>query len=341
MADEEESIVIKKIKKGGHGHHGGAWKVAYADFVTAMMAFFLLLWLLSSTSDAQKAGIADYFTPTIGLKDAMGVGVRGGRTATVDGTKNDDKSPPGIVIGAPPKGQVPQAPVEEKAVVEAEEEQRLFEDAKKEIKQAMESDPNFREFQDMIMFEQSPEGLKITLRDTDTFAMFEKGKAVLTSKGEKLLRMITSVIRKLPNRVGVTGHTSLDSTNLVKNPTQYSAWELSADRANAARRFMLVAKMEPNRMGRVVGRADQELLTPETPDAPTNRRIEILMLKGSHVKVPKDFETAPRELLNSKGAPEMVEILEENKKANAEKLAPSPAPKTAPAAPAKPEAAQH
>ncbi len=314
MADEGSTIIIKKIKKGGHGAHGGAWKVAYADFVTAMMAFFLLLWLLASTSDAQKAGIADYFTPTVGLKDQMGIGVKGGHSANVDGRKATDKSPPGVMIGAPPVGATPQAPQDEKALIDEAQEAQLFEKAQKEIQQALESDPNFREFQDQILFEQTPEGMKITLRDSDKISMFEADKAILTIQGEKLIRLLTGVVRKLPNRIGITGHTGPDNRQSA-NPTHYSTWELSADRANAARRFMLVANLENNRIGRVMGRADQELLLPKTPDAAGNRRIEILMLKGSHVKMPEGFESAPRQLMSTKPAEEVVDVITQEKSA--------------------------
>lgn len=111
MADSKtQPIIIKKIKKGGGGHHGGAWKVAYADFVTAMMAFFLLLWLLSSTSEEQKQGIAEFFTPTIGLKDAKGIGVKGGKAKTVDGSSQNDKTPSGLVVGRTASGPIIQVP---------------------------------------------------------------------------------------------------------------------------------------------------------------------------------------------------------------------------------------
>ena len=100
----DDQIIIKKIKKGGHGHHGGAWKVAYADFVTAMMAFFLLMWLLASTSEEQRLGIAEYFTPTYGLKDQKGVGTEGGRSPSIEGQSNTNLTDPGIVVGRVPQG---------------------------------------------------------------------------------------------------------------------------------------------------------------------------------------------------------------------------------------------
>src|SRR5471032_1156415 len=110
MADgKEASIIIKKVKKGGHGgHHGGAWKVAYADFVTAMMAFFLLLWLLQATTQSQKEGIAEYFTPTTGVRGAAGIGFKGGKTRTPEGVKANESSPPSILVGRMPQGSIAQ-----------------------------------------------------------------------------------------------------------------------------------------------------------------------------------------------------------------------------------------
>src|SRR5271156_4613491 len=137
-ADKKEaSIIIKKIKKGGHGHHGGAWKVAYADFVTAMMAFFLLLWLLQATAQSQKEGIAEYFTPTIGIRDSAGIGFKGGKTSYDEGRKVAEKSPPGIIVGRMPQGPTAQKQ-EKQSPVEAESDAYLFEKAEKNIKQAIE-----------------------------------------------------------------------------------------------------------------------------------------------------------------------------------------------------------
>ena len=169
--DKEASIIIKKIKKGGHGgHHGGAWKVAYADFVTAMMAFFLLLWLLQATAQSQKEGIAEYFTPTIGLRDAAGIGFKGGKTSYDEGQKVAEKSPPGIIVGRLPQGPTAQKQ-EKQSPVEAESEAYLFEKGEKDIKKAIEEDPNFHDFKDNVIVEQTPEGLKIELIDDDKLPM--------------------------------------------------------------------------------------------------------------------------------------------------------------------------
>ena len=151
MAVTEEAkrpIIIKKIKKGGHAHHGGAWKVAYADFVTAMMAFFLMLWLLSSVDKNKLEGLAEYFTPTVGIKDSMGIGFDGGATANKDGNKKHDESPPGIVVGIQQQGPIPDE--QKEAMIESDKDAKLFEKAEEEMKRAFESDPNLRDLTENI-----------------------------------------------------------------------------------------------------------------------------------------------------------------------------------------------
>ena len=296
MSDKKEaSIIIKKVKKGGHGgHHGGAWKVAYADFVTAMMAFFLLLWLLQATAQSQKEGIAEYFTPTYGLRDAAGIGFKGGKTSYDEGRKVAEKSPPGILIGRMPQGPTAQKQ-EKQAPVESESDTNLFDKAEKSVKQAIEEDPNFRDFKDNIIVEQSPEGLKIEIIDDDKFPMFEQKSTQLTQAGEKILRKMVQVIQLMPNRVSITGHT--EATNYVEDGSVYTNWELTTDRANAARRFLLVANLEPGRIAKISGRADQELLDPKFPTSARNRRVTLILLRASYLKILEESTPAPQNML--------------------------------------------
>ncbi|HEU5047523.1 MAG TPA: flagellar motor protein MotB [Rickettsiales bacterium] len=296
MADNKEaSIIIKKVKKGGHGgHHGGAWKVAYADFVTAMMAFFLLLWLLQATAQSQKEGIAEYFTPTIGIRDAAGIGFKGGKTSYDEGRKVAERSPPGIIVGKMPQGPTSQK-MDKQAPVESTKDAYLFDKAEKNIKQAMEEDPNFRDFKDNVIVEQSPEGLKIELIDDDKLPMFEPGGAQLTQAGEKILREMSKIIMQMPNQISITGHT--EATNYMENYGAYTNWELTADRANAARRFLMTTNMEPGRVAKVVGRADQELLDPKHPTSPRNRRTTIVLLRAAYLKTLDEQTPAPPDML--------------------------------------------
>ncbi|MAR55989.1 MAG: hypothetical protein CMM93_02295, partial [Rickettsiales bacterium] len=190
--DEKRPIIIKKIKKGGHGHHGGAWKVAYADFVTAMMAFFLLLWLLSSVEESKLEGLAEYFTPTIGVKDSMGIGFEGGITVNEDGTKKSDRSPPGVIVGSKQQG-VDSEEVKD-TMIESDKDQNLFEQAEEAIKRAFESDPNLRDFTENIVMEQTPEGLKIELVDTGKHPMFIPGSTQLSEFGRRILTRMVPII---------------------------------------------------------------------------------------------------------------------------------------------------
>jgi chemotaxis protein MotB len=292
---KEASIIIKKVKKGGHGgHHGGAWKVAYADFVTAMMAFFLLLWLLQATAQSQKEGIAEYFTPTIGVRDAAGIGFKGGKTSYDEGRKVAEKSPPGIIVGSMPQGPVAK-PQDKKSPVESEGDSNLFEKGEKNIKQAIEEDPNFRDFKDNVIVEQNPEGLKIQIIDDDKMPMFEQKATQLTQAGEKILKKMSQVIKQMPNRIAITGHT--EATNYIDTTMTYTNWELTADRANSARRFLMGTNLEPSRIAKVTGRADQELLDAKAPTSPRNRRIEIILLRASYLETISEELPAPRNML--------------------------------------------
>ena len=283
--DEKRPIIIKKIKKGGGGHHGGAWKVAYADFVTAMMAFFLILWLIATASQVTKQGLADYFTPTTGIRGQMGIGFEGGQTVSeTEGIKKLDSAPPNLVVGATPSGVIPEDP-NKISYTEAEAESALFEKAKTSAEKAMQSDPEIKNYQENIFLEQTPEGLKIELMDSDKTALFVSGRSELTPAGQMLIARMVPIIKQLPNYMTITGHT--DASPLDNNNASYTNWELSGDRANAARRFFTKSGVEPERPKRVIGMADREPLDKEDPRNPKNRRITIIMLKGSHIALPE------------------------------------------------------
>lgn len=295
MAGKDDStIIIKKIKKGGDGHHGGAWKVAYADFVTAMMAFFLLLWLLASTSESQKEGIAEYFTPTVGLRDSMGIGFEGGESPNQEGIKKDDSSPLSIVQNASPKGQSPEK--DKQTLIEADQESQLFEQAREELKKAFEEDPSLRAFKDQIIVEQTPEGLKIDVQDSDKKPMFISGSAQMSDFGKLVMEKLANIIEKMPNYISVTGHT--DAEKLAARNGTYTNWELSADRANSARRELVRTGMEDERVGKVQGLAATDLLLPEEPMSERNRRITIILLRGSYFGPSSYLKNRPESLLS-------------------------------------------
>jgi len=301
MADQQ-SIIIKKVKKGGHGaHHGGAWKIAYADFVTAMMAFFLLLWLLNAVSQEQLEGIADYFAPTVSSTSQSGSGqILGGTTVAVDGSLQDTLSRPSVTMDLPPPkagsgGEAMQdAPVQ--AEVDAEEakkkaEQDQFDKAQQELQNAMETLPEFQQLAQSLMVDNTPEGLRIQIVDQDGLAMFPSGRATMYDHTEKVLSLVITVINKMPQMIAISGHT--DAVPMGGGDQAYTNWELSADRANSARRFLLDNGVPEDRLSRVVGKAATEPLLADDPTNARNRRLSIIMLRGTGAQDATDAKKMP------------------------------------------------
>jgi chemotaxis protein MotB len=304
----EQPIIVKKIKKVAGGHHGGAWKVAYADFVTAMMAFFLLLWLLSATTTAQKMGLAEYFTPTIGIKDSMGIGVKGGLHSSEAGKSKNDLTAVGLVVGQVKQGDIAAAPNPTKGesdpdaeatsknekVAENTEDSEQMQSTAQDIKQALDKEEELQEYKNNVLVQESAEGLKIDMIDDAKKPMFVPGGAALTEAGKKILDSMARMVTKTPNNIAIKGHT--DSPSSTQNP-QYTIWELSADRANSARRMLSTTQLEPERVVKVEALADKELLVPSEPNSPRNRRITIIILRGSYFRDPKTMPTT-RSLLS-------------------------------------------
>ncbi len=312
MADNNPTIVVKKIVKGGHGHHGGAWKVAYADFVTAMMAFFLLLWLLNATTDEQKLGISNYFSPeAVSTGQSGSGGLFGGTTLSVEGalTANGGPSVGATVVPMPPSpppsseadsdgtdaGEADADPSEE-ALEEflAEREQEQFEAVEAALRQAITSSPELLELQESLIIEQTPEGLRIQLIDQERVSMFASGSAEPNENTRRLTHMVTKVVSQLPNKLSISGHT--DSVP-YHSATGYTNWELSADRANAARRLLLGSGLDDQRIALVQGRADTDHLFPDEPKSPRNRRISIVLLRenlGAAQSKPRAGPLPPR-----------------------------------------------
>ena len=265
MDDKKQPIVVKKIKKGGHGHHGGAWKVAYADFVTAMMAFFLLMWLLGSTTQEQRVGISDYF------ENPSAVQGPGGASTSMIKLGGAMEVPKGE--GEPLKQQAAQ-PSEQ--VAESMEDKARLDKLMQELKQQIESSPTLKDFKDQLLLDITSEGLRIQIVDKENRPMFDLGGTQLKSYTRVILDEITKTINQVPNHVSITGHT--DATPYSRDRRDYSNWELSADRANAARREMESAGMPGKKFGRVVGLADSVMFDKNDPYNPVNRRISIVVL---------------------------------------------------------------
>lgn len=301
MADQKP-IIIKKVKKGGHGgHHGGAWKIAYADFVTAMMAFFLLLWLLNAVSQEQLEGIADYFAPTVTSTSQSGSGqILGGTTVAVDGSLEDTLSRPSVTMDLPPPkaGSGGEAMQDEpvQAEVDAEEakkkaEQEQFDKAQQELQDAMETLPEFQQLAQSLMVENTPEGLRIQIVDQDGLAMFPSGRATMFEHTERVLGLVVTVINKMPQKISISGHT--DAVPMGGGDQAYTNWELSADRANAARRYLLDAGVPEDRLAQVVGKAATEPLLPDDPTNARNRRLSIILLRGTGEQEPPATRDGP------------------------------------------------
>lgn len=293
MAEKDEKklapIIIKKIKKGGHGHHGGAWKVAYADFVTAMMAFFLLLWLLSSAPQETLKGISDYFTPTLGVKDGQGIGFDGGTNPEDTGTSKASSTPsPSVIFGSTRTGPVIKN--EDENIEDEEAEQQRLIKVEDQIKENLSKSAELRDYKDNIKIDMTPEGLRIQIIDTAKRPMFKAGSTVMEEHLKIILKGITQYIKSVPNYSSITGHTDSD----WGGEADYGNWEISTGRANVSRRFMIENAFPKERVAWVVGKADREPLVPEEPNDPSNRRISIMLLKRT--ALPKHLQTTPEKL---------------------------------------------
>ncbi|GEM_PF-909272 len=246
------TIVIRRKKKGGHGDaHGGSWKIAYADFVTAMMAFFLLMWLLSSTNQGDLQGIADYFNRPLKALFTQGPGV----TATT----------------------APQTEKEDDQARRKDEEDQL-QSLKTKLDTLIEQSPKLKAFKNQIKIDITSEGLRIQIIDNQNRPMFDKGDAVLKSYTKDILDQIAPALNNVPNHISIAGHT--DALPYHGMLDGYSNWELSSERANAARRELLTGGMRANKVLQIRGLADALPFLKNDPTNPANRRISIVVLNA-------------------------------------------------------------
>jgi chemotaxis protein MotB len=320
MAEGGNQIIIKRVKKVAGGHHGGAWKVAYADFVTAMMAFFLLLWLLNAVTEEQLTGVSNYFAPTMASKSSSGAGGLLGGKVIGEGAQVSNTSSPSLVQHLPPASIGPggedltgskefapenegdqnlgpgkgagqgegfgagpggkdRAGMSEQEFREAmaNREQQKFDKAKEVLEGAMKGIPELKQFQGSMLVDNTPEGLRIQITDQEGLAMFPSGSSAPYGHTRAMLDLVARVVRQLPdNRIAISGHTDAVP---FRDPSGYTNWELSADRALAARRALIYSGVPENRIDRIVGRADQEPLDKNDPKGLRNRRISIILLR--------------------------------------------------------------
>ncbi len=269
MADDtQRPIVIKRIKKGGGGHHGGAWKIAYADFVTAMMAFFLLMWLLGSTTKAHLQGIADYFNTPLKVALTGGSGA-GDATSIIQGGGEDLTRRTGQVK----RGEID--PESARKIYERDEAAKLAV-MKAKLERIIENNPKLKQFKKQLKLDITSEGLRIQIVDEQNRPMFDSGSAVMKDYTRDILREIGKTLNELPNKISLSGHT--DAVQYASGERGYSNWELSADRANASRRELLAGGLEEGKIIRVVGLGSAVPFDRDNPNSAVNRRISIIVL---------------------------------------------------------------
>ena len=271
-----QPIIIKRIKKGGHAAHGGAWKIAYADFVTAMMAFFLLMWLLGSTTEGDKKGIADFFNAPFKVSLLGGGAGSGDSSSVVQGGGTDLSRA---------SGQVKQGEIEAKRktvqlkALKAEQrraEVSRLEALKKKVEDVLAANPKLAALKSQIRLEMTRDGLRIQIVDEQNRPMFDSGSATVKPYMRELLREIGAVLAEVPNRLTLEGHT--DAQPFSAGERGYSNWELSSDRANASRRELNAGGLPEERMLLVQGMASSNLFVPSDPASPMNRRISIIVM---------------------------------------------------------------
>lgn len=277
MAEKKlQPIIIKRVKKGGHATHGGAWKIAYADFVTAMMAFFLLMWLLGSTAKGELQGISDYFSSPLKVAMAGGDG-SGNSSSVIPGGGNDLSKVHGQVRRSDTDSEKARRQSIDTARAErAKQDAERIKTLQAKIDALITENPRLNEYKSQIRIDVTPDGLQIQIVDDQNRPMFDSGSAMVKPYMRDILREIGAALNGVENRVSLAGHT--DAVPYSNSDRGYSNWELSSDRANATRRELVAAGMPDAKLGRVVGLAASDLLEPDNPRSAANRRITITVL---------------------------------------------------------------
>jgi chemotaxis protein MotB len=313
MAEKNENIIFKKVKIQEAGAHGGAWKIAYADFVTAMMAFFLLLWLLNATSEEVKEGLANYFQPTLRTTPSTSGsgGIFGGATANDPGPlevtstqaflDSDSASQTNLDTGNEASGREQEISSGDIGRVDAQAEEQTFSKIKEILEKSIDELPN--ELQDLkrsLKVAITEDGLSIQVVDHDSQSSFEEGTDKLTENARNALKLMSQFITRLPNMISVQGHTGEENVPLEN-------WELSLHRANAARRALVAYGVPVQKFDTMVGKGASDLANPEAPDAPENRRLSVILLRMATDPVFGTSTTSPPSLFESDVRPPSLE----------------------------------
>ena len=360
---EQRPIIIKRIKKAAHAHHGGSWKVAYADFVTAMMAFFLLMWLMGFTTEGERKAIADYFQSPSAIQ-----GKGGSSTSLIDMGKGMDsprnsQKKPNQETTAVSREDVPQessaaaASAQDAKMAAKENDKKRLESLLEELKKAIDASQALKPYKDQLLLDITPDGLRLQIVDKENRPMFDVGSANVQSYMHGILHEISKVIASVPNRISIAGHTD---ARAYANGADFSNWELSADRANACRRELVRGGVGEEKIARVVGLASTALFDKSNPLSPINRRISIVVMnkeaeeailrKEENEKYINTVEPVPAETIQATpvadrvitSTPQPVEPLDKSVEPSPVKMVeptPSPAKKTVPVATPVPEKA--
>ncbi len=277
MAKPDQPIIIKKVKKAAHGHHGGAWKIAYADFVTAMMAFFLLMWLINMTTKEQKIGLAEYFAPASVSPTTSGSGgMLMGTALDKAGSKTSvPREANGTVGQQDGPRRVSPGGASDRDATRPTASAQSQQSASASIRQALQNMPEFAEVSRNILIEQTKDGLNVSLADQDGRSMFPEGSVQPHERTRRVLETLAPTLRRLPNRLAITGHTAA----VRPGSARYGdPWSLTAGRALAVREILSGAGFPNDRFTSVVGRADTEPVFPDNPYLSPNRRVTITLI---------------------------------------------------------------
>lgn len=299
-AKKLQPIIIKRIKKGGHAAHGGAWKIAYADFVTAMMAFFLLMWLLGSTTDGDRKGISDYFASPMKVAMQGGSGA-GDSSHVIKGGGQDFTRTDGQVKRGETEAERRTINLKALKAEQRRAEAARLDELKKKVEDVLASNPKLAAMSSQIRLDMTPDGLRIQIVDDQNRPMFDSGSAVVKPYMRDLLRQIAEVLLEVPNRLTMEGHTDAAAfagdgkgQGQGNRVLAYGNWELSSDRANASRRELVAGGLPDTRMLRVQGLAASSLFDRDDPLNPTNRRISIIVMnRDAEDRVLRTFAEAP------------------------------------------------
>ena len=274
--DNNQPIIVKRVKRFAAGHHGGAWKIAFADFATAMMAFFLVMWLLGSTAKGELQGIAAYFASPLKVAMTGGDGA-GNSSSVIPGGGNDLSKVHGQVRRSDTDSEKARRQSIDTARAErAKQDAERIKTLQAKIDALITENPRLNEYKSQIRIDVTPDGLQIQIVDDQNRPMFDSGSAMVKPYMRDILREIGAALNGVENRVSLAGHT--DAVPYSNSDRGYSNWELSSDRANATRRELVAAGMPDAKLGRVVGLAASDLLEPDNPRSAANRRITITVL---------------------------------------------------------------